>query len=210
MTSLRDACEDGDFETFKYLVESCVDVEVDCEYINIAAEYGYINIVKYLVERGTNIHACNNYPIRYSAMNGHFEVFKYLAECGADVHTYHEFPLCLATDYGHLEIVKYLVTVWGVDINVGCDYPIRVASETGHLELVKYLVENGATTKYLTDEDRTYLSFCEKMKNKTRDRAQKKIYFWWIQICYDMEHHSGCGKRMAQKNLDVYESMMKV
>ena len=54
-----------------------------------------------------------------------------------------------------------------------------------------------------------YTLFCQKMKKKNRVRAQKKIYFWWIQICYDLEHHSGCGQRMARKNLEVFETMMK-
>ena len=53
-----------------------------------------------------------------------------------------------------------------------------------------------------------YMAFCQKMQEKRRVMAQKKLYFWWIQICYDLEHPSGCGQRMAQKNLDVYESMM--
>ena len=55
-----------------------------------------------------------------------------------------------------------------------------------------------------------YFSFCQKMKEKKRIRAQKKIYFWWIQICYDLNHSSGCGKRMALKNLEEFETMMKV
>ena len=54
-----------------------------------------------------------------------------------------------------------------------------------------------------------YFAFCKKMEEKKLIRAQKKIYFWWIQICYDLEHHSGCGQRMVQKNLEVFESMMK-
>ena len=41
-----------------------------------------------------------------------------------------------------------------------------------------------------------YFAFCQKMQEKNRVRAQKKIYFWWIQICYDLEHHIGCGQRM--------------
>jgi len=53
-----------------------------------------------------------------------------------------------------------------------------------------------------------YFSFCQKMEEKKRIRAQKKIYFWWIQICYDLSHPSGCGKRMAQKNLISFEEMM--
>ena len=55
-----------------------------------------------------------------------------------------------------------------------------------------------------------YTSFCQRMQEKKKIKAQKKIYFWWIQICYDMDHPSGCGQRMAQKNLDVFESMMNV
>ena len=55
-----------------------------------------------------------------------------------------------------------------------------------------------------------HMAFCQKMQEKKRIRAQKKLYFWWIQICYDMDHPSGCGIRMAQKNLDVFETMMNV
>ena len=60
------------------------------------------------------------------------------------------------------------------------------------------------------EEGLAYMTFCQKMLEKKRIRAQKKIYFWWIQICYDLEHHSGCGQRMAQRNLNVYENMMKL
>lgn len=35
----------------------------------------------------------------------------------------------------------------------------------------------------MSDEQiRNYSEFCQKMKEKNRIRAQKKIYFWWIQI----------------------------
>ena len=54
-----------------------------------------------------------------------------------------------------------------------------------------------------------YVSFCQKMKEKKLIRAQKKIYFWWIQICYDLSHPSGCGQRMAQRNLAEYENIIK-
>ena len=64
--------------------------------------------------------------------------------------------------------------------------------------------------KFLTAaQTNAYVSFCQKMKEKRRIRAQKKIYFWWIQICYDMSHPSGCGQRMAHRNLELYEAMVK-
>lgn len=52
-----------------------------------------------------------------------------------------------------------------------------------------------------------YMEFCKKMKNKNRERAQKKIYFWWIPICYDIS--KPCGQRMAQRNLERFDTMMK-
>ena len=62
--------------------------------------------------------------------------------------------------------------------------------------------------KLLAEEVIAYMEFCQKMVEKKRIRAQKKIYFWWIQICYDLEHHSGCGKRMASRNLSSFVKLM--
>ena len=51
-----------------------------------------------------------------------------------------------------------------------------------------------------------YSTFCQRMQEKTRIKAQKKIYYWWIPICYDIERE--CGKRMAQKNVYEYQRLM--
>ena len=40
---------------------------------------------------------------------------------------------------------------------------------------------------------------------KSQVRAQKKIFNWWIPICYDLEHSSGCGKRMRQRNYERFQ-----
>jgi len=61
----------------------------------------------------------------------------------------------------------------------------------------------------LTEESAlSYMKFCQKMKEKRHIRAQKKIYFWWIQICYNLSRP--CGQRMAQRNLALYESMVNL
>ena len=51
-----------------------------------------------------------------------------------------------------------------------------------------------------------YFAFCERMQEKKRIRAQKKIYFWWIQICYDLTRP--CGLRMANINLNSFKELM--
>lgn len=55
-----------------------------------------------------------------------------------------------------------------------------------------------------------FLKSFEKYKEilqRTQIRAQKKIYFWWIPICYSLDHPSGCGKRMALKNLQKFQEL---
>jgi ankyrin repeat protein len=42
-------------------------------------------VVRYLVEQGANIHAHNDYALRWSAQNGHLEVVHYLIDQGADI-----------------------------------------------------------------------------------------------------------------------------
>ena len=73
------------------------------------------------------------------------------------------------------------------------DCAVRYASNYGHLEMVKYLVSIGADIRCLTPKDKKYILFCQKME----ERAQKKIYYWWIQICYNPE--TKVGKRMLDR-----------
>jgi hypothetical protein len=102
---------------------------------------------------------------------------------------------------GHLEVVKYLCES-GVSFGEGDINAIIWASMYGHYEIVKYLYEAGADISKISEKHKRILTFSEKMKKKIKERAQKKIYFWWIPICYDVSHPSGCGKRMMLKNLE--------
>ena len=92
----------------------------------------------------------------------------------------------------------------GLPAYEGSDYGPLCFPSDGHREWYIYGRE-------LSEEQGlAYFNFCQKIQERKRIRAQKKIYFWWIQICYDLEHHSGCGIRMARKNLNVFETMMNV
>ena len=112
-----------------------------------------------------------------------------------------------ACQNGDLETVKFLVEK-GADIRVKDDGAVRYASQNGHLETVKFLIEKGSPELEVSVRCKKYLVFCKKMEEKTRVRAQKKIYFWWIPICYSLEHPSGCGIRMREKNLEAFRDMM--
>ena len=102
-----------------------------------------LDTVKYLVCNGVNIHACDEYALRWYAKNGNLEIVKYLVENGADVHVLDDIALCWSANKGHLEVVKYLIEQ-GANIHAKEDKALRWSANDGHLEVVKYLVEKGA------------------------------------------------------------------
>ena len=63
-------------------------------------------------------------------------------------------------------------------------------------------LSDGTKKYYLNDRQLSeeeyiaYTDFCQRMHAKVRDRAQKKIYFWWIPICHDQNRE--CGKRITK------------
>jgi ankyrin repeat protein len=171
-----------------------------------ACKSGDLEGVKYFVSQGADVRA-NNWAVRFASTRGHLEVVKYLVSQGVDVQGDNYYAVKCAANCGHLEVIKYLVSQ-GADVTAHNNWAVREASRNGHLEVVKYLVSQGAPTTDISERALQYLSFCKRMEENKRIRAQKKIYFWWIQICYDLEHPSGCGKRMADRNLALYESMV--
>ena len=80
--------------------------KVELKYIG---EWKNVEIMKYLIENGADVHARDDYAIRYSAKNGHIEVVKYLIDNGADIHACNDFALRYSAANGHLEVVKYLI-----------------------------------------------------------------------------------------------------
>ena len=61
--------------------------------------------------------------------------------------------------------------------------------------------------KWSQEDGFKYFSFCKRMNEKKRIKAQKKIFFWWIPICYDLT--KPCGQRMALFNLFSFNEMME-
>ena len=143
----------------------------------------------------------------YTAVKiGDLEKVKNLVSLGADIRIGDDWAVRWASENGHLEIVKYLVSL-GADIRSYNDYAVRWASAKGHLEMVKYLVSLEADIRSLTPKHQKYILFCQKMEEKKKERAQKKIYFWWIQICYDPE--TKVGKRMLERSWTEFDKIQK-
>lgn len=164
-----------------------------------AVNRGFTDIVEYFISVANIKNA--SYIVN-AATNGHLEIVKLL---GANCLILNDWSLCMAARGGHLSIVEYLVSK-GSDVSTDNYLPLRWASAEDHMEVVKFLVLNGSPHTLITPRQRQYISFCVEMQRKKRERAQKKIYFWWIERCYDLER--AVGNRMMLKNLLAYQMLM--
>jgi hypothetical protein len=77
------------------------------ELIN-ASLYGHLAVVKLLLESGAEVHAQNNYAIRWASFNDHLDVVKLLVESGAEVHAQNNYAIRCASFNGNLDVVKLL------------------------------------------------------------------------------------------------------
>jgi hypothetical protein len=111
--------------------------------LRIASSEGRLEVVKYLVEHGADIHSENNHALKWASFYGRLEVVRYLVEHGADIHVDGDTPLLWASSEGNLDTVKYLLEA-GADIHTDDDYALEWADRRGHSEVVNYLLEHGA------------------------------------------------------------------
>jgi ankyrin repeat protein len=126
----------------KHLKDLEVDINTNQMLIS-ASENGHLQVVEYLLSIGANIHARDDYAVRWASRNGHLKVVEYLVSVGADIHSDNDCTTRWASHNGHLEVVQYLVSV-GANIHAIDDCAVRWASSNGHFEVVEYLVSVGA------------------------------------------------------------------
>ena len=139
------AIADGDLELAKYAVsKENADINTAEGYVlKIAATYGYLDIIKWLIEQGADIHIGNDAVFNTACHNGHLDIVRCLVKHGANIHIGDYFVLRSAADGGHFEIVKYLVEI-GANVNAVDSLALTVACKRKHFEIVKCLMQAGA------------------------------------------------------------------
>ncbi len=138
------AASNAHAEAVTLLLEHGADVHAHNDYaLRWAAERGHADVVKLLLEHGADVHADNDHALRLAATFGRADVVSLLFDHGADVHAKDDYALCFAATYGHTKVVKQLLEHGG-DVHAQNDYALRWAAHHGHLEVVKFLLDCGA------------------------------------------------------------------
>jgi hypothetical protein len=209
---LETACYYGYNDIIKFLLENGARPNLTCLFSAVSnfssgAAYYDTSAVEKL---------CSIFPPTFEILNrmlvltcgvGRLEVAQFLVSIGASVSCEENYPLRLAAEYGFVEVVRFLCEA-GADFRVDDNIPIVRAIENNHLEVVRYLVEVGADRNKIAVGSRAarYLALLERTQQKIRNRAQKKIYFWWIPICYDPNRDS--GKRMMARSWEETHALL--
>lgn len=116
------------------------------DYIWICAIHGKTDFVRYLLDKGADVHASNDTALIWASERGHAEVVKLLLDAGADVHVSNDVALIWASENGHEKVVKLLLDA-GANVHASDDVALRWASEKGHDKVVKMLKDHIAKEK---------------------------------------------------------------
>lgn len=130
-------------EMVKYLLDHHIYnlARDDGAAVDHAAESGYFNIVKLLIERGAD----PNDAIVSAAFSGNIDLVKYLlALPGIDISRDDDAALCMASRNDRIEVVRALLDA-GANVNAQDDLPLRFALRANvSKELIELLLERGA------------------------------------------------------------------
>jgi ankyrin repeat protein len=171
--NILNAARMGDFETSQNsMMEGISDVhrmdggsfENDYSTLHWAADNGYFDVVKYMVDITEDKNPEDKYgnrPLHYAAKKGHLKTVRYLVdkEVKSIIPGLYKIndrnpsdnsgitPLHEAAQKGHLDIVMYIVD--RIDNKIDKNprsysgiTPLHDAAEMGHIDVVKYIVAN--------------------------------------------------------------------
>ncbi|XP_067628239.1 uncharacterized protein [Eurosta solidaginis] len=156
-TSLELAVSRGHLQVVKMLLQ-CKKVDMngkgndDWTMLHIASQESNLEMVKFLVDEGSNINAKNasgSKPIHIAAREGYKDIVEFFLIKGLSINELgasNQTLLHYAAMKGRLEVVKYLIAK-GADVNakdtIGLT-PMHIAANFGYKDVIEVLLKNGA------------------------------------------------------------------
>jgi ankyrin repeat protein len=143
------------------------NIEDDDWALDVCADQGKLEWVKFLIDKGANIHNGEDAALRWASRNGHLEIVKELLKAGADVNINNSYPLYWASRKGHLDVVKELLSA-GADVHAKSKSRVETALDAAILcskhDVVKFLknyIANEKKTKRKAVKESLFEKFVE-------------------------------------------------
>jgi hypothetical protein len=129
----------GYIEIIRYMVDLGIVADLT-RFLNVAANEGHAEIVQFLIEKGADP-SRNKRPLTSAVREGHLEVVRVLlANRGyLPEQTNGYISVYVAARHGHVEIMKLLLTPQ-MDSFITFNNLLSITIEAGHLEMLKYLL----------------------------------------------------------------------
>jgi ankyrin repeat protein len=155
------ACENGQLDVVRMLVEKGVHVNAECEWrsmhtsgLQLASFHGHVDVLEFLLHNEADRDCEKGYygnAINIAVMNGHEEAVQLFLEFGSDINQISKSKhlIQIAADHGQVHMLRFLLSK-GADINTRVlngytagQLALEQAVMTGLSPVIRGLVETG-------------------------------------------------------------------
>ena len=106
--------EKGKLKIIEFLYKNYnIDIN-QCENLVISCKYGHLDLVKFLIENGTDINTMDTSPLLKSIENGHIDIVEYLIYKGVNIRSYYLFYF-QSILYNQVSLINFFSTK--IDLN---------------------------------------------------------------------------------------------
>jgi len=137
-TCVRLASQEGKLEILKYIEEQVKKQSKHTKSSSLveSCRYGHLDVAKYLVKNGADVHHEKDSPIQEAISSGYLDIVKFLVENGVEVKGNNN--ICIKKAKIDLDLIKYLhqlgASIDSIDFSNAC--------KEGDSEVVKYILQN--------------------------------------------------------------------
>ena len=189
--ALKFAALNGHLEVVKFL-EKCGSKQDNDYLLMETAERGKYNIVKYLLEKGTDPNGYNASALKNAIKQGHYNIIELLIEKGADVHLI-KGNEAIPENESKLNKITKLLVKHGLNVKNNTSLTASTILN-GDLELLKFLIKRGANINPVKE----YIYYY------TARYGHKKILDFLLKIKkFKKRIIDKCNEILKEKNLTI-------